>query len=251
MTLKFALISASRSEYGVVLIKRLLEAGLRPEYVLIESDDLPALAASACFFDTRRLPSANQKPEHWNFDSDDPLSIAACCAASQVPFLTVADGGGRKAREILAAPQVDVLLTAECIPRGPILYMPRYCVLNVHPAPLPQYRGSSGLWRALNEGEPLQVSAHVVTPWLNEGPVLRTKALSLSRDDTADEILRRAREGAAELAVVTLLQIDKEGFTPRVQRLWEGQTYLEALEAELKERFRDRLAKGEYGFCAS
>lgn len=258
--MEFAIIGINSSNYADKILERLLSFRLTPKYVIIEDHNTMGLAASAFYIDNRQLPKIPQDLEKWGMSSTNKKSLALKCNQETIPFFLVPDHNSRQTRSILSSHPIDILLITEGpIIRGPILYMPRYCVMNIHAAPLPQYRGNWTTRFALYHDEPPTVSAHVVTPWIDEGPIIKIMQYEIKQGDTLEEIDKKAQIASADLAAYSLLSIVNEGFSPKIQRVWEGKEYkgifkdghLEpAMPLELQEELKERLHKGEYGFYA-
>ncbi|AQS60358.1 formyltransferase family protein [Desulforamulus ferrireducens] len=257
----FALIGINKSKYAVAMIKRLISFNLIPKYVIIEHNEPRSLAVSSVFIDSQKLPVPKQNLSDWAIEEEEgEFSLGAVCSQESIPFLTVPSHNGRQPRDIIAANPIDILIITEGpIIRGPIIYMPRLCVMNIHAAPLPQYRGNWTTRFALYNDEPPIVSAHVVTPWIDEGPIIERMHYEINLGDTLEEIDLKAMNASAELAVYSLLKIMHEGFAPNIQRIWEGKVYkgtrsdkgLEpAMPLAIQRELKARLLKGEYGFYA-
>ena len=65
-------------------------------------------------------------------------------------------------------------------------------VLNIHPSLLPKYRGLNTHARALKAGDAEHgCTVHVVTPELDEGPILGQARVPIHPDDTAETLAAR------------------------------------------------------------
>ncbi|WP_368784345.1 formyltransferase family protein, partial [Acinetobacter baumannii] len=64
--------------------------------------------------------------------------------------------------------------------------------MNIHAAPLPKYRGNWTTRMALYNDDPPEVTAHVVTPWIDEGPIVGKLRYKICKGDTLEEIDRKA-----------------------------------------------------------
>lgn len=83
----------------------------------------------------------------------------------------------------------------------PFLALPRWGAINVHPAPLPHYRGASPIpWGILDGQTTWAVSIHAMTHNYNEGGILRERTVPLYDADNAFDLLQRCGEiGAREM----------------------------------------------------
>lgn len=87
-----------------------------------------------------------------------------------------------------------------------LLDVPPLGFVNVHFSLLPAYRGAAPVQHALVDGrKETGVSIMVLTEGMDEGPVLATRAVDISDDDTAGELGDRLARVGAELLVPTLL----------------------------------------------
>ena len=251
--MKFAVTGVNNSEYARNCISQLYFHSYAPEYVIVEDSDPRKIAESNVFIDQGVLPRyfENSQFEHKGM-------LSEICSELSIPYYYVKSQNGKKPMQILSSNPIDVLIITEGpIIRGPILYAPRICVLNVHAAPLPQYRGNWTTLLSLYNDEPPTVSAHIVTPWVDEGPILKTTRYSISPGDGVEDINLKAQKAAAELIVQVVELLITNGIHVSEQPLWAGRTYKgmwndgtlqPAMPARVLDELRNRLTKGEYGF---
>lgn len=65
-------------------------------------------------------------------------------------------------------------------------------MLNIHPSLLPKYKGLNTHQRAIDAGDKeAGCSVHIVTPELDDGPVLGQTAVSIKSGDTANTVAQR------------------------------------------------------------
>ncbi|MEH6789396.1 phosphoribosylglycinamide formyltransferase [Parasphingorhabdus sp.] len=66
------------------------------------------------------------------------------------------------------------------------------CMLNIHPSLLPLYKGVDTYQRAIDAGDKMAgCSVHLVTPELDDGPVLAQTEVAILPDDDADSLAGR------------------------------------------------------------
>ena len=81
------------------------------------------------------------------------------------------------------------ILSADFIARWPDR------IINIHPSLLPAYKGLDTHERAIAAGETQSgCSVHVVTPGMDEGPVILQKTVPVLSDDTPDTLAARVLE---------------------------------------------------------
>jgi len=78
-------------------------------------------------------------------------------------------------------------------------------MLNIHPSLLPLYKGLDTHQRAIDAGDRFGgCSVHVVTPALDDGPVLAQTPVAIAPGDTADSLAARVRIAEHQLYPPTL-----------------------------------------------
>lgn len=117
-----------------------------------------------------------------------------------------------------AAPDVaTVVAYGKILPAG-LLEIPPLGFVNVHFSLLPKYRGAAPVQRALIEGATeTGVSIMVLTPGMDEGPVLATRSVRVGDDDTAGGVGDRLADVGADLLVSSLLGYEDGSLTPAEQ----------------------------------
>ena len=82
------------------------------------------------------------------------------------------------------------------------------CIVNIHPSLLPAHKGLNTHQRALDAGDSQHgLSVHLVTPGMDEGPLVLQLGLAVQDGDTADSLAKRvlALEHLAYPAVMSAL----------------------------------------------
>lgn len=78
-------------------------------------------------------------------------------------------------------------------------------MLNIHPSLLPKYKGLNTHQQAIDAGDAYGgCSVHVVTPALDDGPVLAQTPVAIAPGDTADTLAERVRFAEHQLYPPTL-----------------------------------------------
>ena len=78
-------------------------------------------------------------------------------------------------------------------------------MLNIHPSLLPKYKGLDTHQQAIDAGDAYGgCSVHVVTPALDDGPVLAQTPVAIMRSDTAESLARRVQFAEHQLYPATL-----------------------------------------------
>lgn len=80
-------------------------------------------------------------------------------------------------------------------------------MLNIHPSLLPKYKGRDTYQRALDAGDDhAGCSVHLVTPTLDDGPVLAQTKVAIIDGDTAETLAARVLHAEHQLYPVTVAQ---------------------------------------------
>lgn len=88
-------------------------------------------------------------------------------------------------------------------------------MLNIHPSLLPLYKGMDTHQRAIDAGDAFGgCSVHVVTPTLDDGPVLAQTPVAIVAGDTADSLAARVRIAEHQLYPPTLAAFVMRERTP-------------------------------------
>jgi hypothetical protein len=243
----FAILSIARTQHGLALIHHLLHAGLRPAFALISAETDDQLARSQPYwsvggwrerFAREEFNEISPQP----FAGTEPFQIEPIYLAHKLPYLFVPGFNNEVAYNLISRSEVDTLLLAETqILKGPILNVVAGGLVNLHAAPLPEYRGSFATFWALYHDEPLSVTAHLVDQGVDTGPILGRKSLPVRRGDSLEDITQRGFERCAELAVEVMSQALQSGIPIKPQSAWQGKTFRGQMPAHIIEECERRL----------
>jgi methionyl-tRNA formyltransferase len=133
----------------------------------------------------------------------------------QPPGLKAADAVAQ-----LAELHPDVIVVAaygQLLP-PPVLEIPRYGSINIHPSLLPRYRGASPVPAAILAGDDFTgVSIMLMDSGLDTGPVLAQAQVAVSPDDTTGSLTEKLSQVAAPLLLDVLLRRERGGIVPQPQ----------------------------------
>ena len=147
------------------------------------------------------LPTSLQPPLTGRYHS-----VAAAARAHGVEPLPVGDLSDPTFVETVRELDPDVLLSVICGQRvpEPVLDVPEWAV-NVHGSLLPAYRGrATAFWPLYDGRDRSGVTAHLMTPALDAGPIVERRPFPLRDGDTVDDVMERIVERGADLAVDVL-----------------------------------------------
>lgn len=117
--------------------------------------------------------------------------IRTWCRERGVRVIEASGGWGAALRE---APPFDVLfsITHLSIIPDEILGLPHRMAVNFHDGPLPRYAGlNAPVWALLNQEREYGITWHVMTPGVDEGPILEQVRFPLTSEETAQSLNTR------------------------------------------------------------
>jgi methionyl-tRNA formyltransferase len=120
----------------------------------------------------------------------------------KIPLLSVKDINTEDAVRALRALEPDVIVSAfyNRYLRQEALSVPRIACLNMHPGPLPEYRGTMVYFWVLQNGERESAATiHVMDAGIDTGPVLRRRSFPLEDGWTQLQVLEKASLTGVEL----------------------------------------------------
>lgn len=104
--------------------------------------------------------------------------------------------------EALRLKNLDLVIS---VLHGPIFKEPfiswvKYGILNLHPAPLPYYRGANGGAHAIINGEKkFGISLHYIDEGIDTGPIIDIYWLKIKPDDTGKSLYKRTHDLGKQL----------------------------------------------------
>lgn len=100
--------------------------------------------------------------------------------------------------------------------KKPLIQAPRLGILNFHPAPLPELRGTGGFNLAILEDfESFGVTVHYMDEGIDTGPVIEVDRFSIDAGtETAQSLEKKSHERMVALFKKTMNRVKKEGLLP-------------------------------------
>ncbi len=167
-----------------------------------------------------------------------PTLVAQWAAARNIPTLKPATLKDPEVLQQLQDSGCELYIVAaygKLIPEK-LLNIPKYKTLNVHPSLLPKLRGASPIRSAiLNDTNPTGVSIMILTPGMDEGPLLAQEEVAIDtyawpmRGRELDELL--ARKGGKLLLNVIPQWI--AGAIPPIEQDATSATYCQKITKEM------------------
>lgn len=136
--------------------------------------------------------------------------LHARASSLDLPVLNTTDVNSAESLEFIRALEPDVCLSAyfNQVVREPLLSLPRYGCINIHPSLLPRNRGVDPLFYARLRREPEGgVTVHRLDADLDTGQVLRQRACRLNHDESLVAEYERLFRFGAELAVEAIAEM--------------------------------------------
>lgn len=183
----------SASPFSVVVLRRLLDAGIEVSTVLIP--------------ERAREPQSRFSSRGFEIPIYRTDDIADVCRLSDVRIERVKGLGDERTRARISTAEPDIVVSA-CFPFiAPleVLELPRLGCLNLHPSLLPAYRGPAPLFWQYRAGEQtIGVTVHFMSDAIDAGDIIDQEEVSLTPGITASELNGRLAGIGGELLVSSI-----------------------------------------------
>jgi len=204
-----------RGAFSLSSLETLLAAGVEVEAVV-----LPAASTAGA-----ALPRRVERPAAGG--SALPLlnpylqpNLLHLAWARQIPVWEVGSGSDPATLSLLAGLRPEVIGVA-CFPYifpKPLLQLPKYGCLNLHPSLLPAYRGPAPLFWLARQGErQAGVTLHFLDEGIDSGDIVGQTALDWPEGVSGSELERRCAVAGADLLAAAWQQLERGPLPRRVQ----------------------------------
>lgn len=150
----------------------------------------------------------------------EPLPLKQNALHWGIPVLTPAKIGSPEAvaaLRLLEPEYVVIAAYAQYLPKA-VRGVPRQACLNIHPSPLPQYRGPAPIVASLWEGaHQTAVAIHYTERGIDTGDVLAMEPVAIAPDWNHGTLREHLAEVGARLLVQTLFGLESGSLTPVAQ----------------------------------
>lgn len=139
-------------------------------------------------------------------------SIARTCERFGVAHAVVGHVNATEFVTGLRERKLDVIVSVSCpqIFKKPLLEAPRVGCLNIHGAPLPQYRGvMPSFWMLANGEREAGVTIYFMDEHIDAGEICAQRRFEITPTESLDQFLRRSKRIAAELLIEVLRSIER------------------------------------------
>ena len=145
---------------------------------------------------------------------------------------TFKDGEATEQLRALSPDLIVVVAYGKILPQA-VLDIPKYGCINMHASVLPALRGAGPVqWAILNHLKETGVTAMYLSAGMDEGDIIDVRKTPIDPQETAEELLSRLAEIAADLCVDTVRAIEN-GTASRTPQEHGKATYAPMLTKEL------------------
>jgi methionyl-tRNA formyltransferase len=152
---------------------------------------------------------ATAKLKDWLLPAGWPGTVARLAALHGVPVRIVANVNAADYVADIAGRRPDLLVSvaASQIFEEALLSVPRLDAINVHTGPLPEYRGMLPVFWQLHDGQrSIGITIHTMTPRIDVGDVLLSRAVAVPGLRTLDAVIRHGKRTSARALLEVLHQ---------------------------------------------
>lgn len=168
-------------------------------------------------------------------------SLEQLCRAFDVPFSRVKNPNDAEFVSEVRRRGADVIVSVACpyILRAAILGVPPRGCLNIHHAPLPNYKGMMPtFWQMFHGERSVGLTIHYMVPKVDEGASLLQESLQIQPNETLDHLIRRSKRLGAHCMARVLGGIESGTAKPTVLDNAKGSYFTFPTIAEIREFHR-------------
>jgi len=175
----------SSSIYSVIILKKLIKLPDFPLTTIVTKPDKPV----------GRHQTVTANP------------VAQFAVKHQIPLLQPPSFNSSFVKQLRSLHPHLILVVAYGPPffTPDIINLPKYKIVNIHPSPLPRYRGATpGPWQIINNEKQSAVTFFQIDPQPDHGPIICQIPFPISPTATADSFYRQAFQLATDKLNTTL-----------------------------------------------
>lgn len=169
-------------------------------------------------------------------------SIGQICRAFDLDWARIGNPNREEHRNRIAASSPDLLVSVACpyILKEKLLGLPPLGCINIHHAPLPQYKGMMPtFWQMYHGEKKVGVTIHTMAAKVDEGTALLQEELSVRENESLDSLIRRTKRHGAHCMIAVLRQMARQTQTTLSLQNQPGSYFTFPTPAEIRE-FRRR-----------
>ena len=137
-------------------------------------------------------------------------SIRKMARERGIELKTIVDINDKSSLDELRKDYLDIVLSVSApqIFQEEMLAVPKWGCINVHSSKLPMYRGAlPSFWAMYNDESNIGVTIHTMDKEVDKGKIILQDEISISEEDSLDDVIKKLKSKGAELAVNALEQI--------------------------------------------
>ena len=139
------------------------------------------------------------------------FSIPQLCRSYGIPCMMTDNPNAEAFVGALRQRDPDLLVSVACphILKKPVLEIPKYGCINIHHAPLPEYKGMMPtFWQMFHGNDKVGLTIHYMAEKVDEGDALLQSELPIAPKECLDSVIKRAKRHAAHCLATVLSQIE-------------------------------------------
>lgn len=158
--------------------------------------------------------------------------------AHEIPFQKIGNPNADEFVDSVRRRSPDLLVSVACpyILKAPLLSLPARGCINIHHAPLPNYKGMMPTFWQMFQGEKsVGVTVHVMTAKVDEGSALLQETLEIEPGETLHHLIQRSKRHGAHCMARVLRQIQSGSQTAFPLDSVQGSYFTFPTVAEIRE----------------
>lgn len=170
------------------------------------------------------------------------FSLPQLCRAYGIEYGAISNPNAEEFVAGVVKRQCDLIVSIACpyILKRQLLSTPRLGCINIHHAPLPQYKGMMPTFWQLFQGErSVGLTVHYMSEKLDDGHALLQEHLPVEENESLDHLIRRSKRHAAHCLAKVLQQIGTNSVSLRPLKHKPSSYFTFPTLAEIRE-FRRR-----------
>jgi len=170
------------------------------------------------------------------------FGIEQIARAYAIPFKGIGNPNAPEFVESVRNRGADVLVSVACpyILKNQLLSIPERGCINIHHAPLPNYKGMMPTFWQMYRGETsVGVTVHFMAAKVDEGEALLQESMEIKSGETLHQLIRRSKRYGAHCMARALRQIENHDFVTRRLDAENGSYFTFPTVREIRE-FRRR-----------
>ena len=165
-------------------------------------------------------------------------SLEQAARACGIPYEKIGNPNAAEFVQSVRQRSADLIVSVACpyILKETLLSLPPRGCVNIHHAPLPQYKGMMPtFWQMFHGEKMVGVTVHFMAAKVDEGSALLQEQLAIEPDETLDHLIRRSKRHGAHCMARVLRQIASNSLAPIPLDTSKGTYFTFPTIAEIRE----------------